>query len=192
MKLKLSACILIYLLVFSINTIIANDTIGVLAFQNSQQTLFPTAGETASDSVTMFLMKKGEYTLIERSRLDALLSEQSLNASGVVNASQATELGKVAGCKYIVIGTISELRMTKGMEKGPRTACVVTGCILGGLPGMLIAMIVPVKGYIAGISLKIVESETGTIKYIGTGTGNDNTLELAFNKAARKALAKLK
>lgn len=187
--------LVVFAVIFSLATSAAlaqEITVGVLAFENPKSAEFPTAGAGAADSVNMYLMAKNKYILIERSRLDAILKEQSLGATGVINVNQATELGKVSGCKYIVIGNINELRMTKGMERGPRNACVTAGCIFGGLPGMIIAMIVPVKGYIVGLSLKVVDTETGAIKYIGTGTGNDDTLERALNQATKKALRKLK
>jgi curli biogenesis system outer membrane secretion channel CsgG len=190
MKRMLSVCIV--LISLAISSLLAQEiTVGVLAFENPKSAEFPTAGTGAADAVNLYLMTKKKYVLIERSRLDAILKEQSLGATGVINVNQATALGKVSGCKYIIIGNINELRMTKGLERGPRTACVTAGCVLGGFPGMLIALIVPVKGYVVGLSLKVVDVETGAIKYIGTGTGNDDTLERALNKATRKALRKL-
>jgi hypothetical protein len=177
---------------FSVPALRATETIGVLPFQNSQKALFPSAGETAADAVNMRLIKFKKYALIERSRLDAVLAEQSLGMTGTVNANQAAKVGEIAGCKYIVIGNITELRETKGLEKPTKETCVVVGCILGGFPGLLIAMIVPVRGYIVGMSTKVVDSKTAQIYYISSGTGNDSTMEDAMNKAAEKAMARFK
>jgi len=170
----------------------AAETMGVLSFQNPQKELFPTAAEAAADAVTMILMKNRRYALIERSRIDAIISEQSLGATGAVNSSQAAEIGKISGCKYIVIGSITELRQTKGMEKKTRQTCITIGCILGVFPGIIFKAITQTRGNVVGLSLKVVDTVTGQIKYVGTGTGNDDTLEGAFNEAAKNALSKFK
>jgi len=47
------------------------------------------------------------YTIVERSRLNAVLSEQNLSTSGIVDESQAANLGKVLGVDAIIIGTVN-------------------------------------------------------------------------------------
>lgn len=47
------------------------------------------------------------YTLVERSRLDAVLKEQNLGTSGIVDEGQAANLGKVLGVDAIIIGTVN-------------------------------------------------------------------------------------
>lgn len=47
------------------------------------------------------------YTVVERSRLDAVLKEQNLGTTGIVDEGQAANLGKVLGVDAIIIGTVS-------------------------------------------------------------------------------------
>jgi len=47
------------------------------------------------------------FTVVERNRLDAVIREQSLGNSGVVDEKQAASLGKVLGVDAVVIGSIT-------------------------------------------------------------------------------------
>ena len=47
------------------------------------------------------------YTIVERSRLDEVLKEQNLGTRGIVDESQAANLGKVLGVDAIIIGTVN-------------------------------------------------------------------------------------
>lgn len=105
--------ILLFFLFMFVSGVSAAETIGVMPFRNPSEALFP----TASEAVAMKIMKSGEYSLIERSRIDAIIQEQSLGQSGIVDAGQASQVGQVLGCKYIVLGTFTEIRQTGGLEE---------------------------------------------------------------------------
>jgi len=47
------------------------------------------------------------YQLVERSKLDKILQEQKLGASGVIDDSQAAEIGKILGLDAIIVGSVS-------------------------------------------------------------------------------------
>lgn len=49
------------------------------------------------------------FTIVERSRLEQVLGEQSLGKSGVIDETQAASLGKVLGVDAIIVGTVSPI-----------------------------------------------------------------------------------
>ena len=49
------------------------------------------------------------FTIVERSRLEQVLSEQSLGKTGVIDETQAASLGKVLGVDAIIIGTVNPI-----------------------------------------------------------------------------------
>jgi len=65
-------------------------------------------GERMADLLIAELMQNRNYELIERSKLNRVTQEQALGASGLVDQSNAAQIGKVAGLDYIVLGTLSE------------------------------------------------------------------------------------
>jgi curli biogenesis system outer membrane secretion channel CsgG len=62
----------------------------------------------AADNLTNKLVQTGKFSVIERQKLDKVLAEQNLGASGRLNPSTAADLGKVLGVQLIVIGTVTQ------------------------------------------------------------------------------------
>ncbi len=76
-------------------------------------------GKGISDMVVTQLVKDGTYSVIERRKLEAVLSEQKLGASGLVNPSTAAEIGRILGVKYVVLGSITQFSIdTKNIDTG--------------------------------------------------------------------------
>lgn len=67
-----------------------------------------TVGEGVSDMVTTELVKTGDYSVIERERLNDLLREQDLGASGIVTQQTAAAMGKILGVELAVFGAVTE------------------------------------------------------------------------------------
>lgn len=53
------------------------------------------------------LASVGKFRVVERSKLDRVLDEQDLAASGRIDRRTGAEIGRVTGAQYLVIGTIS-------------------------------------------------------------------------------------
>ena len=56
----------------------------------------------------MFLTEfavNGQLRVVERGRINDLLSEQELTAAGAVDANTAVRIGKLVGAKYMVFGS---------------------------------------------------------------------------------------
>jgi curli biogenesis system outer membrane secretion channel CsgG len=67
-----------------------------------------------SDLLTNKLVDGGAYTLIERSRIQAVLQEQNLGASGRVDASTAAQIGRILGADAVVMGSITRYNVNEG------------------------------------------------------------------------------
>jgi len=67
------------------------------------KTAYP--GSIVSDRLVAKLVNNQYYTVIERKQLSKVLEEQALSLSGVIDANQATEVGKLLGAEGLVMGT---------------------------------------------------------------------------------------
>lgn len=52
------------------------------------------------------LVNTGEYRVVERTKLEKVLSEQKLGMTGMVDESTASEIGKMLGAKLVVTGSV--------------------------------------------------------------------------------------
>ena len=73
----------------------AKPRVAVMNFENNSSWYYwgDNLGYAAADELVTQLFKTGQFTLIERSQLDAVLAEQNLGQSGRVDAAQAAEIG---------------------------------------------------------------------------------------------------
>src|SRR5262249_39876931 len=62
----------------------------------------------------------GKFSVIERDKLNLVMKEQNLGASGAVDPSSAAKVGKILGVKYIILGGIDKFNVdnTRGGIKG--------------------------------------------------------------------------
>ena len=67
-----------------------------------------------SDLLTNKLVDGGAYTLIERSRIQAVLQEQNLALSGRIDASTAAQVGRILGADAVVIGSVIRYNLNEG------------------------------------------------------------------------------
>ncbi len=66
------------------------------------------SGRGVSDIVVNQLVESGQYRVIERSRIDTVLNEQNLGASGRVDTSTAAEIGRLLGVELVMVGSITQ------------------------------------------------------------------------------------
>lgn len=71
----------------------------------------PNAAKGISDLLTNRLVQSGRYTVIERSRIDAILQEQNLATAGRIDASTAAEVGRVLGADAVIIGSVTRFNL---------------------------------------------------------------------------------
>jgi len=60
----------------------------------------------ATEKLTHQLVSNGSLMVIERSRIDQILKEQSLSMTGAVDAGTAAKIGKILSVDAVIIGTI--------------------------------------------------------------------------------------
>jgi len=66
-------------------------------------------GKLIADSMTTAIMKSGFFTVIERTQLQRILSEQNLSMSDVVNSGDYQVFGKILDVDAIIVGTVSSM-----------------------------------------------------------------------------------
>jgi curli biogenesis system outer membrane secretion channel CsgG len=67
------------------------------------------AGEAVQDMLVTELVKKGNYRVIEREQLQAIMQEKNLSLSGDIDPKTAVKVGKLLGVEYLVTGSLTEL-----------------------------------------------------------------------------------
>ena len=65
-------------------------------------------GSVIAERLTIKMINKHKFEIIERSVLDKVMTELKLQSSGMIDASSAQQLGKVLGVEAIVTGTLVE------------------------------------------------------------------------------------
>lgn len=110
------------------------------------------------------LVKSGQFTVIERQRLDAILQEQGLSLSGQVSAGSAVSAGKLLGVDYMLTG-----RITKFGERQ-----------VGGQAAWHIAMSAKKKTLEGGLSVRLINTTTGEIVFADEATGEDSNFKFTI------------
>lgn len=103
---------LLVTIAFSSLPILAQETppkstvfsVGVLPFTDTDDT--KSLGSSASELVGAQLGMSGNLVLIERSQLDAILSEQGVGLTGAVDPQSAAKLGNLIGAQILVTGRV--------------------------------------------------------------------------------------
>lgn len=105
----------------------AKRRIAVLDFEfsttgltGSQFSVFGVGGPSkgVSDLITNSLVKDGTYTIIERSRIDQILKEQNLGASGRIEAATAAQIGRALGADVLIIGSVTRFNLESNTSGG--------------------------------------------------------------------------
>jgi len=116
--------ILAFIFVFAYSSEAAKKKVAVLDFEYGTITdrWWPhnwDIGKGISDMLVTQLVKDGTYSVIERRKLDAVISEQKLGASGLVNANTAAQIGRILGVQYVIMGSITQFSIdTKTIDTG--------------------------------------------------------------------------
>lgn len=136
----------------------------------------PGSGAQVADILSIALLRQG-INVIDRSQTLALLNEQDMGLFGVLDAKTAPQVGKLLGVQCILTGSINEWQWTS-------TNVQVVG---GGAPAYVVISA-------AGISLKLVDCETGQIIWAASSRGSaygENLMARAAQKAVNDVTEKL-
>jgi len=88
-------------------------------------------GVALADLLTDALVNSDKFNVIDRTNLQAVLSEHKLSTSGEVSGSSAVESGKLIGARFLLTGNVLQFDKT-GASGG------VAGALVGGLTGGLV------------------------------------------------------
>ncbi len=104
------------------------------------------------------LTSTGAFKVVERERLDSVLGEQDLGASGRVNPASAAKMGKVTGAQYLITGNVASYEEN---TKGTGGGLSFKGVSFGGKSQ---------EAYLA-IDLRVVNATTGEVEFVRTVEG---------------------
>ncbi|HPS57364.1 MAG TPA: CsgG/HfaB family protein [Spirochaetota bacterium] len=96
--------------------------------------------ELARQKIMDMLLDSGRIRLIERDKLDAIIKEQQLGETGLVDADSAAKIGKLAGVDAVLIGEIVPQRLNK-KDKGsdPEFEVTISGRLINTSTGEVLA-----------------------------------------------------
>jgi len=157
--------------------------IGVVDFENKSKYANARLGTAASDILITELAKTNRFVVVERDKLDKILEEQGLQASGVIDPRTAVKVGQVLGLEAIVTGAVSEF----GVKTGGSEYLLAQTKRQTAEAAVDIRMVDVQTGQViyADSGRGIAKSSKGSVLGLGTRGGYDETLE---GKALREAV----
>ena len=105
--------------------------IAILSFNNnSPDKSLDSAGVTLADLISAQMASVAGFKLVERQRIQEILSEMKLGQTGMIDPSTAIQIGKMLGANVMAFGSFSTLG--KKVLLTMRLVKVETGEIVGG------------------------------------------------------------
>ena len=145
----------------------ARKRIAVLSFDPPMEYRAAQIGNIIGDMLTTALVKMG-LEVIERSQLEAVLREQQLARSGIIDPATAVEMGKILGVDYILGGRITEFGIRDESQLGGVIAQFSVG--------------VRVRQSTARVKadVRLIDVRTGRILMAETGEGRETRNDLTL------------
>jgi len=134
--------------------------VAVLPFDNRTDWWAQAMGEVAADMIVTRLVNSGQFTVIERERLDAILEEQGFQLSGQVNPDDVVQIGRLAGVMYMITGSVTRFSID---EIGTR--------VLGRNVGYTEAQ--------SEMNVRVISTETGEIITAVEGSGSKRLVNVS-------------
>lgn len=129
-------------------------TIAVIEFKNESGAGWWRGGVgwELSGMLSNELSSSRAFTVLERSKIESVLQEQNLAASGRVSGQTGARMGKLLGARYLVAGTVTSYEEDVASTGG---GISFGGVSVGGNSQ---------SAYLA-IDLRVIDAETGAIAY---------------------------
>ena len=135
--------------------------------------------EYSTEKLTHEIVTVGTFLVIERSRINEILKEQSLSLSGMVDANTASKIGKILAVDAVIIGSIHVT--DNGIEFIAR--------IIGSERGVIIASADERLKLTADVSTKNISPVKGTVQN-EESTKEDSTNEESVKEENTKEIKK--
>jgi curli biogenesis system outer membrane secretion channel CsgG len=128
-------------------------------------------GRDMADMLANELMGTKKFSVVERQKINAVIAEQNLAASGRVRKGSGASTGQLTGAQYLVTGTVTSYSEDVASTGGGLS---FKGISLGGSKG---------KAYIA-VDLRVIDTTTGEVVDSRTVEANSSKggLRLGFYK----------
>jgi TolB-like protein len=97
---------IIILMVLVLQTLSAQEYVAILEFEGSGMSTIEARNIT--ERFSFELQQTHKFNLIERQALDQIIDEQKVQLSGCVADECAVELGKLAGARYVIAGSVTK------------------------------------------------------------------------------------
>ena len=142
--------------------------IAVLQFENKAGVSWwnSTGAAAAQDIFVTQLVKSGRFRVLDRERLNAILSEQDLSLTGRIDGSTAVAAGKVVGVKYFVTGALTEWEHTRSSGS--------TGRFLKRVRGGR-------SKFAAALNARVIDAETGDIVWADEASADDKKYKITVS-----------
>ena len=132
--------------------------LGVMKFESKTYDVTDRQASAITDIFARMLFRSKGIRLLEREKIDSVLAELNLGMSGLIDEQTAVKVGKLVGCDYILLGSVTNLAR--------------------GSSGVVVpAFVVPVaigtrkETAKATLDIRIVRVETGEIVFTDTADG---------------------
>ena len=111
MKRKLLFLSVILILVMNVNFAFADDIvrISIARFISDTNEASDAEARAVTDIFTDTMVKTKSIAVIERERFETVAREQRLGMSALVDPSTAARVGKILGCQYVILGSVTHL-----------------------------------------------------------------------------------
>lgn len=109
--------------------------IAVLAFVDAPK--YPGSGVSIADALTSELVQISNWDLVERSQIEKILKEKSLDMTGLTD-SQLTDIGKLAKTDYIIVGSVSDYYYDRQFYIVPKTKIAFNARIINTQTGSIV------------------------------------------------------
>lgn len=119
-----------------------------------------------SEFVIEELIDTGRFNVLERDELMAVTNEHSLNMTGLVDPATAAQIGRLAGVKYLVAGSVAGLTTKESGASYDNSG-------LGSVGGTKHTVI-------ANVNARIFDVETGRILLACHGVGKSSSAHIEF------------
>jgi curli biogenesis system outer membrane secretion channel CsgG len=148
----------------------ARPVVAVVDFTNDVANASWFGGSAGHDLAGMLsneLSSTGDFDVVERDKINAVLAEQDLARSGRVRAGSGPAAGNVTGAHYLITGTVSGYSETASNTGG---GINFRGFHIGGGKS---------QAYIA-IDLRVIDAETSQVVYSRTieGRSTDSNVDV--------------
>lgn len=81
--------------------------IGIMNFDSKARQVSEKDASVLTDLLSRLLSNSDKIAVLERNRLKAIVGEQNLRLSGFTDPSTAAQIGKLASCQYILMGSVT-------------------------------------------------------------------------------------